>query len=134
MKKGKTEFEQWVMYAENDLKAAQELLNSKLYNIVCFHSQQAIEKYLKAFLVYNGVNPPRTHSIVYLIEMCASIEEDFEKFKEEARIIDVFYIPSRYPNAPLGSLPDSLPNKDDAERAFEIAQKICQFVKNLLPN
>jgi|GEM_PF-2921729 len=39
MKKQETEFRQWVIYAENDLKAAQELLSSKIYNIVCFHSQ-----------------------------------------------------------------------------------------------
>ncbi|MBI4848150.1 MAG: HEPN domain-containing protein [Nitrospirae bacterium] len=28
---------------------------------MCFHCQQCIEKYLKAFLIYNESEPPRTH-------------------------------------------------------------------------
>ncbi|WP_281054525.1 HEPN domain-containing protein [Thermoanaerobacter italicus] len=68
------------------------------------------------------------HSIILLLKLCMKLSEDFAKFKNDAKIIDMFYIPSRYPNAPLGSLPDGMPSKNDAQKAFEIAQKIRNFV------
>jgi HEPN domain-containing protein len=48
MKKGTME---WLEFAERDLEAARILLNSsQLANVVLFHSQQCIEKCLKAYL------------------------------------------------------------------------------------
>ncbi|HHW58426.1 MAG TPA: HEPN domain-containing protein [Clostridia bacterium] len=124
MTNGQAEYKQWLEYADSDYKAAAELLKTDLHNIVCFHAQQAIEKFLKAYLVLNGINPPKIHSIILLLKVCMELSEDFAKFKNNAKIIDMFYIPSRYPNAPLGSLPDGIPSKNDAQKAFEIAQKL----------
>jgi len=36
--------ELWLQFAADDLKSANVLLAEGLYNIVCFHSQQAVEK------------------------------------------------------------------------------------------
>lgn len=47
---------EWLMKAENDLTAATHLLKLEAEcprDIVCFHAQQCIEKYLKAALVLN---------------------------------------------------------------------------------
>lgn len=53
----------WIIKAENDMKAIQNLLDSSdiITDAICFHSQQAAEKYLKAYLVSNGVDPEKTH-------------------------------------------------------------------------
>src|SRR5436309_1859575 len=62
--------QQWVQKAENDLKTATYTLQLKEEcptDTVCFHAQQCIEKYLKAVLVYNGVDFPRTHNLSVLI-------------------------------------------------------------------
>ena len=54
---------QWISRAENDLLnvrnnlAAQEIP----WDTICFHSQQAAEKYLKAVLVFYDQPIPRTH-------------------------------------------------------------------------
>jgi HEPN domain-containing protein len=50
---------QWISRAENDLLnlAAQEIP----WDTICFHSQQAAEKYLKAVLVFHAQPVPRTH-------------------------------------------------------------------------
>ena len=60
---------EWVIKAENDLKAASHIL--KLgeecpTDTVCFHAQQCVEKYLKAFLVLEGIDFPKTHDIEVL--------------------------------------------------------------------
>ncbi len=38
-----------------------------------FHAQQAVEKYLKAFLVENNKPYPRTHDIRLLVKECMNI-------------------------------------------------------------
>lgn len=39
----------WFLFAEEDLKLAEYFLSGKIYNQVCFHSQQGVEKMLKGF-------------------------------------------------------------------------------------
>ncbi|WXG41970.1 MAG: HEPN domain-containing protein [Candidatus Freyarchaeum deiterrae] len=48
----------WIKKAENDLITAENLLNilpEPPLDIICFHAQQCAEKYLKAFLIYHGI-------------------------------------------------------------------------------
>ncbi len=39
--------ELWLQYASDDLKSAKVLLAEEVYNITCFHAQQAVEKLFK---------------------------------------------------------------------------------------
>src|SRR6478736_6454218 len=57
---------EWIAKAENDLVAAAHLVamgKDAPTDAVCFHSQQCVEKYLKALLVLQGVPVPKTHNI-----------------------------------------------------------------------
>ena len=51
---------------------------------------------------------------------------------EEAKTIDRYYLPIRYPDAIVGSLPEGLPKKEQAQEALEIASKILEFAKRKL--
>ena len=53
----------------SDLKAAMKLLEDNEIDpdIICFHLQQFIEKYLKAFLIYNNFEPKKIHNLSLLI-------------------------------------------------------------------
>lgn len=45
-------YKEWFAIAEKDLKSAKILFEHDVdYGIVCFHCQQAIEKYLKGYLI-----------------------------------------------------------------------------------
>lgn len=51
---------EWVDKAYSDLRSSEILLKEKLYNHCCFHSQQAVEKYLKparAIILSHGKDP-----------------------------------------------------------------------------
>ena len=48
--------------ARQDRIALDALLPLHAYDAVCFHAQQAVEKWLKAFLAYHGVAFPHTHN------------------------------------------------------------------------
>jgi HEPN domain-containing protein len=50
------------------------------YDIICFHLQQFIEKYLKAFLIYNNIEPKKVHSIEILLNDCTSLDSSFQKY------------------------------------------------------
>ncbi|SMB95842.1 HEPN domain-containing protein [Thermanaeromonas toyohensis ToBE] len=126
---GEQEYMAWVRYADDDLKAAEELIKAGLYNLACFHSHQAAEKYLKAFLVKHRINPPRIHKLPVLVGLCQQAGAEIEELKEDALILDMYYIPTRYPTAPVGSLPEGLPNEDDAKKALDIAKRVRDFVK-----
>lgn len=70
-----TLLEEWVEKAEGDYKIAVTLNRPRkepLSDGVCYHCQQSVEKYLKAYLVMQGVNPPHTHSLLDLLADCAS--------------------------------------------------------------
>ncbi len=56
----------WVQKAEADLLNADNNLNSENipYDTVCFHCQQAAEKFLKAYLIANGRNYPLSHDLL----------------------------------------------------------------------
>jgi HEPN domain-containing protein len=60
----------WLERAEEDLRSARVLLDARLYNMVCFHSQQTVEKSLKGLLVSLGHPTPRIHNLIRLRKLC----------------------------------------------------------------
>lgn len=64
----KGEFNLWIDFAKNDLLVAKDLHLEKhfVYRAILTHSQQAIEKYLKAFLLFNKESNVRTHDLLIL--------------------------------------------------------------------
>lgn len=121
----------WLKFAEQDLKAARLIFNEKIYNLACFPAQQVIEKALKAHISNKSV-PPRTHFLGELLDICIKENESFEKFKESCLIADQYYIPSRYPIALVGTKPNGMPNKADAEKVIVIAEEIINHVKGII--
>ena len=59
----------WLDKAEQDIISAQRLLEIEpvILDNACFHCQQAIEKLLKAFLIYNSREVERPHNIIFLL-------------------------------------------------------------------
>lgn len=55
----------WIGKAENDLKNIELVLPAEdaPLDTVCYHAQQAAEKYLKALLTFLGIPFPKTHDL-----------------------------------------------------------------------
>ena len=61
--------------------------------------------------------------------MLASVnEKDLLQLKDDCLYLDQFYVPTRYPDAPLGSLPEGEPKREDAKKAMEILQRIMSLI------
>ena len=59
----KDESKIWLDYAQENLKSAEVLLNSELFNPCLQNVQQSIEKALKSILIEKSTKLKRTHSI-----------------------------------------------------------------------
>ena len=116
--------ERWLTFARQDMQMAELALKEKIYNQVCFNSLQCVEKILKGLLANQGKTPPRTHSIVDLLGLLPP--DCLEDLREELGQMDIYYIPTRYPDALPGSLAEGLPGKEEAEEAITAARACWQ--------
>jgi len=128
----KKQVEDWILLADKDLYAAEILLKNEypLTNIVAFHAQQAIEKYLKAFLIENDVPLIKTHDLIKLNEMINEIN-NIGIDESNLIMINEVYIEARYPGE-LGLMPDSIPTNEDAKEFLDNAKKIKSTIINEL--
>ena len=68
---------EWVDKAEADYAAAILLRRSRkkhARDIVCFHLQQCLEKYLKARLEEVAISYPKTHDLERLLDLVLPVE------------------------------------------------------------
>jgi HEPN domain-containing protein len=123
----------WFRQAEADLNAAKNSMKSKNYDWSCFQSQQAAEKAIKAFLYKKGYTSIITHSLRELIIEAEKKEKKFSDIKEPAKFLDMFYIPTRYPNGLAGNLaPFEFYEEGDANKCIDYAESILILVKKLI--
>ena len=105
MNKAKSEYiKNWLFRANEDIAVITNLVDSgtEYYtSTICFHAQQAVEKFLKAFLVFHDIDFPKTHDLDFLLLECQKIDKEaFEidlksltDFGVSTRYTDDFYIP-----------------------------------------
>jgi len=127
------EARRWMLQAGFDLKAAEWNLKGGFYNTVCFLAQQSAEKALKSVLYYKGVSRTKliTHSTVQLLSEGSSCLHAPESLMDDARDLDLHYIPSRYPNGLPGGFPHSFYGESTATSALQSARRIIEAVTDL---
>ena len=116
----------WLRKADADLKIGKDEMRTDdpVTDMVCFHMQQCCEKYLKAFLIFNGREYPKVHNIELLIKLCADVDKDFEQLRDwgageltdyatTLRYREEFYEPS----------------VEETERAIALAERVRNFVR-----
>jgi len=111
---------EWFQFADMDLASAdylQGLLPQPL-EIICYHCQQSVEKYLKGYLIYNGIDePPKIHNLVELCESCSAFDERFRVFAQICGILTRFGVQPRYPR-------EMEVSETDMKKALEYAKQI----------
>ena len=86
----------WLQKAESDIKAMDASLSVEAFDAACFHAQQSVEKYLKAFLIQSGANFPFTHNLAKLIEICEGVDESFHSLLSVVESLTPYAIEVRY--------------------------------------
>jgi len=115
----------WIKKAGGDLKVAKRELQCEdpVLDAVCFHLQQAVEKYLKAFLAKFLEQIEKTHNIEFLIEQCIQLDSDFSQFEEKFDKIAECGVEIRYPDTFL------MFEKDELVDMLAIVEGFIEFVQ-----
>lgn len=118
----------WIFFADGDLAIARDAMGQKLYHIVCFHAQQAVEKMLKAYLVKRDGVVPKTHALADLYQRIVTTLSQLQRYETAIEVLDRYYTATRYPDVLPGSLEEGLPTEQDARQAIADAKKLSAFI------
>jgi HEPN domain-containing protein len=118
---------EWMAKAENDLKSAAHLLTIEDCPVdnVCFNAQQCVEKYLKALLITQGKEFPKTHDLGELLILLPPRLQPLLDDEEQDRLTDYATV-TCYPG---DYEPISL---NEARQAVKIARRVRREVRKLL--
>jgi HEPN domain-containing protein len=90
----------WLDKAEADYTGALDLRRARRpssRDLICFHCQQAVEKYLKARLVEAGITFPKTHDLTLLLKLIAPVEPLWMALSGPLSVLSAYAIELRYP-------------------------------------
>jgi len=114
----------WLIKANNDIRIIQNEFSLPEERIVtdavCFHAQQAVEKFLKSFLISKNTEFSKTHNLNLLLSKCIFLDKEFEIL--DLGNLNYYGIDVRYGEELY------LPSNNEAKEAFEIASKVKEFV------
>jgi HEPN domain-containing protein len=119
-----TELEQWFIRADEDLKSAEYLATMhypRPEGIICFHCQQAAEKYLKGFLFQRDVEFPKTHDLIRLLELCENADNQFSTILPKCNTLNRYSVIPRYPD-------EIEITAEDTNNAIRYAKEIRDFI------
>jgi HEPN domain-containing protein len=123
----------WVLQAVRDLESAEKNLKIGVHEVCCFLCEQAVQKILKAFLILKGERGVLIHSTYSLAQRCAEYEPRFQSTYDACRCLDIFYTPSRYPDALGGSAPWQVFGEKEANEGLSAARSVFKTIVDLFP-
>jgi HEPN domain-containing protein len=90
----------WLLRAKGNLNLAEKggRLKGVLLEDLCFNAQQAAEKALKAVCLAQGMDIPKTHSLVHLMDILETKGIEIPKNVRDADILTQYAVQSRYPS------------------------------------
>ena len=106
-----------------DLEASPPLLEDAL-----FHCQQAVEKSLKAFLVWNDATFRKTHSLEELGRRCCELDATLSSLVDEAVPLTEYAWAFRYPGAA------AVPEESEAHSALRLVIRVAAAIASRLPS
>ncbi len=125
------EFSRWMVSAKKTLESALGDLERGDYNWACFKAQQACEMAVKALMHGLGL-PAYGHSASKLLVRLSSKKVSIPKnLIDQAKTLDKYYIPTRYPNAWSEGAPHEYYTESEGREAIKYAERIIEWVEDL---
>ena len=117
------QIKEWIKKAEHDLGSAKIIF---LYlpdysDTIAFHCQQAVEKYIKAIMVYKEIEFQRSHDLIYLLELLSSVSEISKDRYKKAVSLNGYSVQIRYPDKIVKL------SRKELEDAIAISQEFRTF-------
>ena len=117
---------EWIQKAEGDYDAIalHQQVASPNCDMICFHAQQCIEKYLKAWLQEADILFDKTHDLVKLLNLIVPAIPDWETWKTNLLTLSRHAVDFRYPGRSATA--------EDAQQAAHICTQTRQAIRSEL--
>jgi len=118
----------WIEKADHDLGSARLIFHHipDYFDMIAFHCQQAVEKYIKASLIHLDIEFLRSHDLPYLLEILSrKTDIDPETF-DKAILLNGFSVEIRYPNQFIHL------TEDELSSAISIADDFRQLAVKII--
>lgn len=116
----------WFRIGDKDLQRAQNLLHLRDLEGAGFNIQQAVEKYLKGYLLSVGWQLRRIHDLETLLNEAIAYDPSFEEFRAACQKITQYYVEERYPFTVTSKL-----TRKEIEKSLAIAEEIIEKIKKM---
>ncbi|MCS6963236.1 HEPN domain-containing protein [Thermoflexus sp.] len=122
----------WWVQAQADLRHARYALEGGHYEWACFAAHQAAEKGIKALFEHRGARVTG-HALTRMLQALqdTGLEVD-PNLLAAAKILDKFYVPTRYPNGLPEGAPTEFYTREEAEHALRCAEQVLRFCAGFL--
>ena len=117
---------EWIQKAEGDYTTVKLLQESPISSkdVICFHAQQCIEKYLKAWLQEANIPFSKTHDLETLLDLIVPTIPAWQAWYPDFSTISEHAVDPRYPG--------KFATVSEAEQAVEICIKVRQAIRSEL--
>ncbi|MGL6131748.1 MAG: HEPN domain-containing protein [Fusobacteriaceae bacterium] len=120
------DYEVMLFKAERDFQSGKILYENELEEGAIYHYQQAAEKALKAFLIFNKSKVPKTHDLTNVLDLCVEFNTKFKVLYDACEKLTPYATIFRYMDTGYGLTP----SHDIIDEAKNEALSILTFVKN----
>ncbi len=121
----------WYEQGKRDLERAKLDIDHHFFEWACFTAQQSAEKALKGVALKKGITI-WGHSLTEILILLAENVTITEEIVELGKLLDIYYIPTRYPNGFSSGKPADYFTKKQAQEAVDAADKIIRFCESIL--
>jgi HEPN domain-containing protein len=118
----------WLRQSVRDLEQASDSLGAERHEWACFAAHQSAEKAVKALHLAHG-QEAWGHVIRRLLDELPSAVAVPTALTDKARVLDNYYVPSRYPNGHAEGAPFEHFGALQSEQAIRYAGEIVEFVR-----
>jgi len=115
---------EWFKKAEGDVGTAiREAAVDKGANLdaVCFHAQQAVEKYLKGLIQEHEIPFSKTHDLSVLLDLILPVFPELNVLSDDLEWLSSFAVEFRYPGEEAV--------EEDAMNALDVMKKAVLLLK-----
>jgi HEPN domain-containing protein len=112
--------------AEKDILNVKVLSDQKfypedlMYDIICFHATQAVEKFLKSYIISNGETVEKIHNLDILQKVAMGIDNSFANINKDCVLLNAFVPDIKY------SEQESI-TKQNLNKVVSSMENICNF-------
>jgi len=119
-------YEDWLAQARANLDHAERSLKMGDYAWACFAAQQAAEMAIKGLHMKLG-QIAWGHSLIDLLEGLPEGARPESDFLERVKVLDKYYIPTRYPNAHPAGPAYRYYTEKEAREAIALAKEVLDY-------